>query len=80
MNLYQTAKRLQTALCLQGRHIRINQIQYYSEKAEKMCTIYKVLESVLNDEEMKKETVEYCSSSSMVDVVKTLHALYKGGE
>lgn len=80
MNLRKIARQLQTALCQQGRRIKINQIQYYSERTERMGTMYIVSESVYDDEQGKNVTHEYCSSPKLLDVVQTLHALYKGGE
>lgn len=80
MNLGRTARRLQAALCQRGRRVKINQVQYYSETTGRMGTLYRVCESVYDDEQGKNVTVEYCSSPKMLDVVQTLHALYKGGE
>lgn len=80
MNLRKIAKRLQTALCYRGRHIRINQIQYYSEKTERIGTIYQVCETVFDEKKEKNRREVYCESTRMADVVEVLSALYEGGE
>lgn len=80
MNLNRTARQLQAALCQRGRRVKINQVQYFSEKKGGMGTLYRVCESVYDDEQDKNVTVEYCSSPKMIDVVQTLVTLYRGGE
>jgi hypothetical protein len=55
-------------------------MQYYSEKTERMASIYKVRESVYDEEEEKNVTIEHCSSPKQIDVLQTLLTLYKGGE
>ncbi len=80
MNIGSKITQLQTALLRRGRKIRIDRIQYYSEKTERMGTIYKVCERVWDDEEGKDVTVEHCSSPKQIDVLTVLVNLYKGGE
>lgn len=77
MNIRATAYKLQKALLLQGRKIKINQIQAYSPKAERMVTKYIVMESKeLDSGRIKNETL--LETYSMVDVVKLFAALYRG--
>lgn len=45
MNIRTTVYKLQKALLMQGRKIKINQIQAYSQKVGKMITKYIVIES-----------------------------------
>lgn len=76
MNLHATARKLQTALAVRGRHIKINQYQSYSERAERMVTKFVVCEKKVED---KEKDVVICSSYKMADVVKTLAALINDG-
>ena len=73
-NLKRLAYKIQSALSQNGRYIKINQRQYFSEKQGKFCTIYTVVENINN-----KNTV-YCESGSIADVVKTLADILNGGE
>lgn len=78
MNYHVTARKLQTALSMRGRHIKINQFQSYSEKAERMVTKFVVCEKQCIDGKMKD--VAICETYRMVDVVKALaHILNDGG-
>ena len=77
MNLRLTMYKLQTALCRQGRYIRINQFQSYSEKAERMVTKYVLSEKRnINGEE---KTVTLLETYQQVDVIRTLAEL-RGGD
>lgn len=69
MNLRRTMNKLQTALCQRGVYVKINQQQYYSEKAERMVTKYMLKNG--------KETI--FESYQQADVVKFLADLYGGG-
>ncbi len=80
MNIGRKISQLQTALLRRGRKVRINRIQYYSKKKERMGTIYKVRERVWSDEEGKNVTIEHCSSPKQIDVLTALANIYKGGE
>ncbi len=80
MNLAKIAKRLQAALCRQGRSIRINRLQYYSETTGRVGTMYQVCESVTDEETGKKRTETYYKGTRLVEVVFVLRALYEGGE
>lgn len=78
MNIRTTAYKLQKALLVQGRKIKINQMQAYSPKAEKMITKYVVIESKELKSRVKNETL--LETYSMVDVVKLLAGLYRGDD
>ena len=70
-------RRLQQALCMQGKKVRINQYQHYSEKAERMVTKY-----VLSMERYsggKRRTVIILETYRLAKVVETLAGLLDGG-
>lgn len=79
MNLRRTMYKLQTALCQQGRYIKINQMQAYSPRAERMVTKY-----VLTEKQMtpigKMKTVTLLETYQVADVVKFLADEYGGGQ
>ena len=78
MNIRTTVYKLQKALLMQGRKIKINQIQAYSQKVGKMITKYIVIESrELEDGRTKKTLLE---TYSMVDIAKLLALLYRGDD
>lgn len=78
MNLRKTAKKLQTALCIQGRYFKINQYQSYSLKAERMVTKFVLVESIKDDVgELRNATI--LETYQMADVVKKLAEIYGGG-
>ena len=77
MNLHTTVRKLQTALAVKGRYIKINQFQSYSERAERMVTKFVVCEK--RKVEDKEKDVVICSTYSMADVVKTLAAILNDG-
>lgn len=77
VNIRSTAYKLQKALLMQGRKIKINQVQAYSPQAERMVTKYIVIESKeLTGGRIKNKTLT--ETYSMVDVVKLLAGLYRG--
>lgn len=79
MNIRTTVYKLQKALLMQGRKIKINQIQAYSQKVGKMITKYIVIESrELEDGRTKNETL--LETYSMVDIAKQLALLYRGDD
>lgn len=80
MKLNRLARRLQTALCMQGRYIRINQFQHYSEKKERMVTKYMLSEEKINSDG-KRYYVAVLETYQMAEVVKALAGLLDtGGE
>ena len=78
MNLRRTANKLQTALCMKGRYIRINQYQSYSPKAERMVTKFVLTEKqeveVWGMKKVKNVTI--LETYSMADIVKELARIY----
>lgn len=78
-SLAKLARKLQTALCMQGRYIRINQYQHYSEKKERMVTKFVLSEKRIIDG--KERPVTVLESYQMAEVVKTLAGMLDtGGE
>lgn len=76
MNIRRLAKKLQTALCLSGRQIKINQYQSYSAKAERMVTKF-VLQEVQTTPKGKRKSVTLLETYQMAEVVKLLAQLYE---
>ena len=62
--------KLQTALCANGMHVRIDQRQHWSDKAGRMLTIY---------EARKDDGALLCKSYRAVDIVQTLAEQLAGG-
>ena len=62
--------KLQTALCANGVHVRIDQRQHWSEKAGRRLTIY---------EARKEDGALLCKSYRAVDVVQELAEQLAGG-
>ena len=77
MNMQKLIRKLQTALCIQGRKIRINQHQHYSDKQERMVTKYVLSEEKIIKE--KQKTVEIATAYRSSEVVKILAGLLEGG-
>ncbi len=77
MNLHATARKLQTALAVRGRHIKINQYQSYSERSERMVTKFVVCEKRKVGSKMKD--VSICETYQMAEVVKALAEILNGG-
>lgn len=76
-SLRQLANKLQTALCQQGRYIKINQHQAYSERQERMVTKY-VLQETRETPTGKRKAVTILETYQLADVVKMLAAIYGG--
>ena len=79
-NLRQLMYKLQTALNLRGRMVRINQFQAWSEKQQRMVTKYVVCEKRMVNK--KTKDVAILESYQMADVVVGLAAMLKetGGD
>lgn len=79
MNIRRLMYKLQTALCMRGTKIKINQRQTWSEKSERMVTKYVILKETFDkrQQRMKYETV--LESYQAADVVKYLAALLNDG-
>ena len=83
MDLYRIARRLQLALCKQGRRVKINHVQYFSKLTGNPATLYVATETRILPGG-KQKSIELCSSTRMSDVVKVLAGLLRdrddGGE
>lgn len=78
VNLRRVAHKLQTALGLKGQHIKINQVQAYSQKTKRMVTKYVVIQTVaMPDGRNKNKTL--LETYQLAEVVKKLAALHGGG-
>ena len=78
MNMQKLSRRLQMALCARGRHIKINQLQHYSDRQGRMVTKY-----VLSEKKMKNNrpcSVEILSTYRMSEVIKALAQALRGGD
>ena len=78
MNLFALARKLQRALILQGRPIKINQTQVWIEDTKRMATKYTVKEQKAVKGKMKDEIL--MDSYKLAEVVKFLADLLSGGE
>lgn len=72
--------KLQTALSMRGRYIKINQYQSWSQRQQRMVTKYVVCEKRMVNEKFKD--VAILESYQMADVVVGLAAMLKetGGD
>ena len=73
VNLRRMAHKLQQALCYKG--IIINQVQSYSEKAERMVNKYVIIRSEKIGNKNKNTTL--LESYQLAEVVQLLAELYK---
>ena len=78
MNLNALARKLQKALCLKGRYIKINQIQFYSELSNKITTKYILKETVEEDGKRKEQVI--IETFRLIDIVRVLADMFDGGE
>ena len=77
--LKQLVYKLQTALCQQGRYVKINQHQRYSPKQGRMVTKY-VLQETRDTGTGKTKTVTLLETYQQAEVVKELARIYGGGD
>lgn len=77
MNVKRIAYKLQTALCQKGIYVKINQVQSYSNRAERMVTKY----LLIKQEEVngRNKNVTILETYQIADVVKKLSEMYGGG-
>lgn len=75
VNLRRMAHKLQQALCYKGIIIKINQVQSYSEKAERMVNKYVIICSEKIGNKNKNTTL--LESYQLAEVVQLLAELYK---
>lgn len=78
MNLFALARKLQRALILQGRPVKINQTQVWIEETKRMATKYTVKEQKIVKGKKKDEIL--MDSYKLAEVVKFLADLLSGGE
>ena len=78
MSLFALARKLQRALILQGRPIKINQTQVWIEETKRMATKYTVKEQKTVEGKMKDEVL--MDSYKLAEVVKCLADMLSGGE
>lgn len=74
MNMRFMAYKLQYALSQRGEHYKINQLQSYSMRHDRMVTKY-VVEKIVPGETRGERVLE---TYSMADVVKKLAEIYSG--
>lgn len=74
MNMRFMAYKLQSALSQRGEHYKINQLQSYSVRHDRMVTKY-VVEKIVPGKPRGERVLE---TYSMADVVKTLAKIYSG--
>lgn len=75
MNIKRLMYKLQTALCMSGTKIKINQRQSWSEKNERMVTKYVILKEVFDKKQQRSRYVTDLESYQAADVVKYLAGL-----
>jgi hypothetical protein len=75
MNLRRIASKLQTALCMKGKHIKIDQYQSYSERAGRMVTKFVLKEKRITPTGKQKDFV-ILETYQLADVVKELARMY----
>ena len=81
-NHRRTVKKLQTALALSGRVVRMNTRQFYSAEQKRMIDSYSLIEKrpyKKRDGTTGMKDEEIYRSCSIIDIVKFLAGLYKGG-
>ena len=75
MNLRRIASKLQTALCMKGKQIKIDQYQSYSERAGRMVTKFVLKEKRITPTGKQKDFV-ILETYQLADVVKELARMY----
>lgn len=78
MNLFALARKLQRALILEGRPVKINQTQVWIEDTKRMATKYTVKEQKTVKGKKKDEIL--MDSYKLAEVVKFLADMLSGGE
>jgi hypothetical protein len=71
--------KLQTALCVRGTKIKINQRQTWSEKSERMVTKYVILKEIFDKKQQRSRYETAFESYQTADVVKYLAGLLDDG-
>ena len=78
-SLRQLARKLQSALCQQGRYIKLNQHQAFSEKQRRMVTKY-VIQENRTTPTGKQKSFTILETYQLAEVVKKLAAIYGGDD
>lgn len=76
MNMRNTMYKLQTALCLRGDKVKINQFQCYSEQSGRMITKYVLVIPKQHGDKIKNEKL--LESYRLSEVVQKLAELLRG--
>lgn len=79
MNMKRLMYKLQTALCMRGTKIKINQRQTWSEKHERMVTKYVILKEIFDKKQQRTRYETVLESYQAADVVKYLAGLLDDG-
>lgn len=79
MNIKRLMYKLQTALCMRGIKIKINQRQSWSEKNERMVTKYVIQKEIFDKTLQRSRYVTDLESYQAADVVKYLAGLLDDG-
>ena len=79
MNMRRLMYKLQTALCVRGTKIKINQRQTWSEKSERMVTKYVILKEIFDKKQQRTRYETVLESYQAADVVKYLAGLLDDG-
>lgn len=79
MNIKRLMYKLQTALCMRGEKIKIDQRQSWSEKNERMVTKYVIRQEVFDKKQQRMKYETILESYQAADVVKRLAALLEDG-
>ena len=79
MNMRRLMYKLQTALCMRGTKIKINQRQSWSEKHERMVTKYVILKEIFDKKQQRTRYETVLESYQAADVVKYLAGLLDDG-
>lgn len=74
-NLRRVIVKLQTALFRKGIYIKVNQVQTYSEKCERMVTKYMLIQTEKVMGHNKNTTI--LETSQLAEVAKCLATLYQ---
>ena len=72
-NLRALANKLQTALVIRGRRVKINQYQSWSDRQQRMVTKFVVCEKRMVENKFKDVTI--VESYQLADIVKALAAI-----
>ena len=78
MNARRVMNKLVLAINLRGRHVKINQVQKYSEQCGRMVTKYMVMEERFQPKTGKRRYVSVLESGQAAEVVQALADMLNG--